>query len=86
VRGPELRMEDETGLGLAIQLIQQSLVFAYEENCLLRFIKNGRKSLRWTSEIASLRREVRWLFSTCRANTKSSSWELYREAQRWYRK
>ena len=43
-RGPELSMEDEAGLGLAVQWIQQSLVTAYEENCPLRPTKNGRKS------------------------------------------
>jgi hypothetical protein len=44
-------MEDEAGLGLAVQWIQQALVTAYEENCPLRPTKNGRKSLRWTPEI-----------------------------------
>lgn len=85
-RGPELNMEDEAGLGLAVQGIQQALVTAYEENCPLRPTKNGRKSLKWTPELASLRREVRRLFKRCRADNKSSSWELYREAQRRYRK
>jgi len=55
-RGPELSMEDEAGLGLAVQRIQQALVTAYEENCPLRLTKNGRKSLRWTPELASLTR------------------------------
>ena len=35
-------MEDEAGLGLAVQWIQQALVTAYEENCPFR--PNGRKS------------------------------------------
>jgi hypothetical protein len=84
-RGPELSMEDKAGLGLAVQWIQQALVTDYEENCPLRPTKNGRKSLRWTPELASLRREVRRLFNRCRADNKSSSWELYREAQRRYK-
>jgi hypothetical protein len=58
-RGLELSMKDEAGVGLAVQWIQQAIVTAYEENCPLRPTKNGRKSLRWTPELASLRREVR---------------------------
>jgi hypothetical protein len=44
-RGPDLRMEDEAGLGLAVQWIQQALVTTYEDNCPLRPTKKGRKSL-----------------------------------------
>ena len=75
-RGPVLNMEDETGLGLAVQWIQQVLVTAYEENCPYRPSKKGRKSLRWTPELASLRREVTQLFNRYQADNKSSSWEL----------
>jgi len=50
-RGPVLNMEDETGLGLAVQWIQQVLVTAYEENCPYRPSTKGRKSLRWTPEL-----------------------------------
>jgi hypothetical protein len=71
-------MEDEAGLGLAVQWIQQALVTAYEENCPHRPTTNGRKSLKWTPELASLRREFRRFFNRCRADNKSSSWELYR--------
>ena len=85
-RGLEMSMKDEAGLGLAAHWIQQALITAYEDNCRLRPAKNGRKSLKWTLELDSLRREVRRLFSRCRADNKSSSWELYREAQRRYRK
>jgi len=78
-RAPEMSMEDEAGLGLAVHWIQQTLVTAYEENCAIKPIKNGRKSLKWTSELESLRREVRLLFSRYRADNKPSSAELYRE-------
>jgi len=61
-------MENEAGLGLAVQWIQQALVTAYEENCPLRPTKKGRKSLRWKPELASLRREVRWFFNRCQAH------------------
>jgi len=47
-RGPEMSMKDEVGLGLAICWIQQALVSAFEDNCPLRPIRKGRKSLRWT--------------------------------------
>jgi hypothetical protein len=57
-RGPEMSMRDEAGLGLAILWIQQALTSAYEENCPLRPIRRGRKSLKWTLELQLLRREV----------------------------
>jgi len=84
-RGPELSMQDEAGLGLPVQWIQQTLVTVYEENCPIRPNKNGRISLKWTPELAPLRREVIQLFIRYRADNKSSSWELYRQAQRRYR-
>ena len=85
-RGPEMTMKDEAGLGLAVHWIQQALNTAYEDNCSLRLAKKGRKSLKWTSELQSLRREVRRLFNRCPVNNKPSSCELYREAQQRYRK
>jgi len=85
-RGLEMSMEDKAGLWLAVHWIQQALITTYEDNCPLRPAKNGRKSLKWTLELESLRREVRWLFNRCRDDNKSSSWELYRDAQRRYRK
>jgi hypothetical protein len=81
-----MSMRDEAGLGLALLWIQQALISTYKENCPLRPIRRGRKSLRWTLELQLLRREVRWLFNRCRANNDSHSWEFYREAQRRYRK
>jgi len=78
--------EDEAGLGFAVRWIQQALITAYANNCPLRPAKNGRTSLKWTSELESLRREVRRLFNRCRADSKSCSWELYRKAQRRCRK
>jgi len=62
------------------------LLSAYEDNCPLRPIRNGRKSVRWTSELEFLRREVRCLFNRCQVNYDSHSWELNREAQWRYRK
>ena len=70
-RGPEISVEDEAGLGLAVHWIQQALITAYEENCPLRPAKNGRKSLKLTSELESLRREVRRLFNRCRSNHRT---------------
>jgi hypothetical protein len=57
-RGPEMSMKDEVGLGLAIHWIQQALISTFEDNCTLRPIRKGRKSLRWTLELELLRREV----------------------------
>ena len=79
-RGPEMNVNDEAGLGLAFLWIQQALVSAYEDNCPLRPVRTGGKSLRW--ELESLRKEVRWLFNKCRADKNLHSWDLYREAQR----
>ena len=79
-------MKHETGLGLAVHLAQQALIPAYEENCPLRPIKRCRTSLRWTTELESLKREVTRLFNKSRADNNERSLELYREAQRRYRK
>jgi hypothetical protein len=81
-RVPEMNMKDEAGLGLAVHWVQQALITTYEDNYPLRPVRKGRKSLRWTSELESLRREVRRLFNMCWADNSSNSWELYREVQR----
>jgi hypothetical protein len=77
-----MNMKGEAGSGLAVHWIQQALISACEDNCPLRPVRKGRKSLRWTSELESLRREVRRLLNRCQADNNSYSWELYREAQR----
>jgi hypothetical protein len=48
-------------LGLAIHWVQQALISAYEDNCPLKPVKTSKQSLKWTSELESLRRGVRWL-------------------------
>jgi hypothetical protein len=78
-------MKDKAGIGLAVHWVQWALISAYEENCPLRPMRNGRKPLRWMSELESLRREVRRLFNRCRADNGSHSWKFYREAQWRYR-
>jgi len=85
-RGPRLDMKDEAELGLAIDLVQQALISAYEDNCPLKSVKTSRQSLRWTVELESLRRGVRWLFNKCQSDKNPHSWALYREAQWNYRK
>jgi hypothetical protein len=79
-RSPEMNMKSEDGLGLAIQWIQQTLISPDEDNCLLRPVKTGRQSLKWTLELESLRREVRRLFNKCRLGKNPHDWELYRKA------
>jgi len=78
-------MKDEAGLGRAIHWVQQALISASEDSCPLTPVKTGRQSLKWTSELESLRR-VRRLFSKCRTDNNPHSSELYRQAQRRYRK
>ena len=46
-----MNMKDEAGLGFAVHWIQQALTTAYEDNCPLRPVRRGRKSLKWTSEL-----------------------------------
>jgi hypothetical protein len=58
----------------------------FEDNCPLRPVKKGRQSLKWTLELEYLRRGVRWLFNKCQSDKNPHRWELYREAQRKYRK
>ena len=85
-RGPQMDTKSEAGLGLVIHWVQQALILAYENNCPLRPIKTGRQSLKWTAELESLRRDVRRLFNKCRSGKNPHGWDLYREAQRNYRK
>jgi hypothetical protein len=85
-RGPEMDLKKEAGLGLAIHVVQQAFISAYEDNCPLRPVKTGRQSLKWTVELESLRREVRRLINKCRSDGSPRSWDLHREAQRNYRK
>ena len=86
VRGREMNMKDEAGLGLAIHWVQQALISASEDNCPFRPVKTGRQTLKWTMELEFPRRGVRRLFSKYRKDKNLHSWELYREAQWRYRK
>jgi hypothetical protein len=81
-----MNMKDEAGLGLDIHWVQKTLISAYENNCSRRPVKTGRQSLKWTSEMNSIRREVRRHFKKCRGDNNPHNWELYREAQRRYRR
>jgi len=81
-----MNMKIKTGLGLPIHWVQQAVFLPCEDNCPLRPIKTGRQSLKWTAELESLRREVRRLFYKWRSGKNPHSSELYREAQRNYRK
>jgi hypothetical protein len=85
-RGPGIDMKIEAGLGLAIHWLQQALILAYENNCPLKLVKKGMKSLKWTIELESLRNKVRRLFNKCRSGKDPHSYALFREAQRNYRK
>jgi len=77
-RGPVMDTKSEAGLGLAIHWVQQALVLTYEDNCPLKPIKMGRQTLKWTTELESLRREVWRLFNKCRSDKNPHSWDLYR--------
>jgi hypothetical protein len=79
-------MKNEAGLGFAIHWVQQATIFAYENNGPLRPVKMGRQSLEWMTELESLRTGVRRLFNACRSHKNPHSWDLYRKAQRNYRK
>jgi len=45
VRGPEVNMKDEAGLGFAILSVQQVLISACENNCLLKPAGEGKHTL-----------------------------------------
>jgi hypothetical protein len=76
-RGSEMDMKSEAGLGLEIHWVQQALILTYENNCPLRPVKMGRQSLKWMTELESLRRGVRRLFNACQSNKNLRSWDLY---------
>ena len=73
-----MNMNDEARLGFAVHLVQQALITTYKDIFLSDLLGKVKKSLRWTSELESLRREVRQLFNRRQADNNSSSWELYR--------
>jgi hypothetical protein len=84
--GPKINVKVEAGLGLAIAFVQAALITAYEDNCPLNVGRKGKCSLRWTSKLESLTREVKQLFNKDRRSGTPESWELCREAQRRYKK
>lgn len=57
-----MKMKDEARLGLAILSVQQAIISSCDNNCLLKPAKTGRHSVKWTSELQSLRTGVRRLF------------------------
>jgi hypothetical protein len=85
-QGPRMDLKDEAGLGLTTSYVQEALITAYEDNCLFKIGRKGKCSLMWKSNLESLRREVRQLFNKGRRTGTPRSWELYKEAQRRYRK
>jgi hypothetical protein len=66
--GPQMSMQDEAEIALATHWLQRALISAYEKNCPLRPAGKGKRPLRRTEELESLRREVRRLFNRCPAN------------------
>jgi hypothetical protein len=44
--GPEMNVNNEAGLGLTFHGVQQALISAYKDNCPLRPVKTGTKSLK----------------------------------------
>ena len=77
-KGPEMDTKNEAGLGLAIHWVQHALIWAYEDNCPLRPCQTGRQYLKWTLELESVRRGVRWLFNKCQLDKNPHSWKIYR--------
>ena len=68
-----MNMKDGAGLGLTIYYVQQALISDYENNCPLRVARTGKRCLKWTSNLESLRRQVRWL---CKKVFRRNSSEL----------
>jgi hypothetical protein len=85
-QGPRMDFKHEAGLGLIISYVQEALLTAYEDNSPLKIGRKGKCSLWWTSDLESLRREVRQFFNKGHRTGTPQSWELYREAHRRYRK
>jgi len=57
-RGQEMNMSDVSGLVLAICWMQRALISAFQDNCPLRPITKGKKSLTWNWELELLKKEV----------------------------
>jgi hypothetical protein len=85
-RDPVQYTGDEAGLELALNWVQHALIIAYKKNSPIRLVKPARNFLRWTARLESLRRGVKRLFNKGRRDRTPQRWELYREAQREYRR
>jgi hypothetical protein len=81
-QGPKMDVKDEAGLGLAIAFLQGALITAHENNCPLKVGRKGKCSLKWTSKLQSLRREVRRFFNKGHRNGNPQSWELRGDIKR----
>jgi len=85
-RGPQMNVKEEGGLGFTIHWVQQAPISTYKDKCPLRPLNTGRQSLKWTSELESLRRGLGRLFNKCRIDNIPHSWDLYTEVRRRYKK
>jgi hypothetical protein len=85
-KGPGMIMGSKAGLALSVHSVQQALISYYENNCPPRPVRRGRSSLKLSTKLEALRREISRLFNRRRAKNEPHSLELYREAQRSYRK
>jgi hypothetical protein len=63
-RGPGMDTKSGAGLGLAINWLQQALILTYANNCPFKPVKTGMKSVKWATELESLRRKVRRLLKS----------------------
>ena len=61
----EKNLKDEARLWLAILFVLGALISTCKDNYFLKPVKTGRHSLKWMSELESLRKGVRWLFNKC---------------------
>ena len=59
---------------------------ASEDKCPLKPVRTGKYSLKWTPNLESLRRALRWLFNKSWTERTPQRWELYRQAQQRYSK
>jgi hypothetical protein len=60
-------MKDLFSLGLTIIWDHQSLISAFKDDCPLRSVTTGRRSLKWKSELESLRIGVGGFFNKFQA-------------------
>ena len=75
-----------TELDETAAMLQGAIISAFNNNCPLKKKSHKRKTNWWNQSLAELQKRVRKLFNRAMKRKDPVDWELYKEAQRQYKK